>query len=1772
MKPPRSTAKGKNKAVSRQETKPRKSKGATKSNVASTGQTSEMIAQDNTASHLLSFDADDSFIRELLAGIPSTAWLPTDPLTSDGWFPDPSSSLIAQDNIYQQMELANKDTDFAATAGAFNPAATPNKAPGTTPNLAMLGALQPDNLTTTPLQQISAVHNSISVETNLANAISQQPHATPDERLLASVRAKKETPLLNRHTSKKSNPLHGFAKKHGIGFQVGNQMAILSPALLSSSPPNAKQLRTNPYQYYSPPKPMQRHPNNQHKGRNLLLGVKPPQLSHINDLQTEKQENYLERVSTQQNHSTHVEPQSSSKAANTKAAAAKPSALAHTGGDSGGAKIGMKWEIAQDKLLLRGVRQQRWLEPSKPRDPNRFSGDDWGIISREVTLGSSVVRNAKQCRRRWAVMHAHLGTAIMDFVDSSPTPQSSAQSTPVPRMELTPDTRSNDPNQTRIASSHMRNLRLADLPMSSPPFMPASSNRQDMISEIQTADTSVILQKRDVDRNAQLLSHVPASTSLHGNNSGEHPAMLSLDSLDTSKRWASPAYCQLLADVVQALTDSSSHAAAVVRKFSTDSSAAKNNTTSAIPEAHLPALRATQTGQMLSASNKINNTTAIGSNSVITAKALRTADPQTGGSLKQKEKSVVKAAKSRKSSGLGAPQSKRKSSGASTSNEKTKTGNAPGNNTLSTVSQPGPLNATSQSSGGQAPKNAMLSTISHNTEISSTDQDLNMYMAFLQSLTNDQTDLNSAWSTLFEEAGSSVLPPLNAATTNALMQPSTSSTASASSIAMSTAKKAVSSALPPPSSSSPSALAIQPINTSTLVSKLGSFTGDGSSSITGRYFPQQLNIDDDDANDGDFVLSDSEGYDDDDDNDDDEEDEEGDDEDEDVSGEDDNEASRGYDAKKKLQISKAYSSIHDADTPELPSSLLRPPPSLPLAPSSSSAALAAGQAGLSGDPWKMTLEQLGIGTSTGSTFTDPLADGSTRNSLLQPNNINNNSSVLPPDELLQQLIQGVTTVKQKASSGALGIPSFNSTPTTTALTSWFPKATDPATLSQWSGSSNNLGMELELAALTRARPLQRKPIGEQSITVADRTRPSQLLAAAERANEAAGNENVSANRSIRANHSKEPAEQGRSVDAVVADGQTIQRQSSSQDQQNKDLSLEDSANLSSRGQSKTPRKRKKKATSASVVKALSAAAMIDADGLVGPDQNVMDTEMSGLYQDALQEGEELDVQEELLTADSSEYLFTAEQMSQLREQQVLNFQFAMQSFLISCVETGPHGKNARHWKRQLDQLALWHSLGTRESPSDLMSSSGLQKFGDLIESAERVRARTGAIGMTESGRFAPNPTSFFAIPGITAVIPEIYEAVDEIHRATQLPTGHETKSNKQQGSHGDKSRIFGSAVAPAASASEVRSFDGSMEFTSKCQCTPVTDTFKSAMVLECVFPMLYVQMRIRKRKAEEGVDGDGQGAGGGNGSNKHFAVQPDGSIAPASSNRLLNLPGVKPLAPLPRPIARQLSHPQSQRRYSGSSGGSISGVSGLGAIDISHRNSSASSRLSAIMPLIVGEELPKCTTADVQELVREMREQIQEFKRDIHRVPRYKRQIFVQGSDGVARLEWMKVKIEPSRLPATLQGLIETLLIHSGFQEAMLPSIVAVRKPKNRIHFLDSEDTLLLQGLRLFGLEDVASMRVHLMPCKTASQLRNRMNNLRARRAPANPVKEFCLRRIAPFTLEEEELVRVGVLVYGDEFKQQENTFLVNRPMLAVRHVWNHVLKHVRSQLPEPPT
>jgi hypothetical protein len=57
--------------------------------------------------------------------------------------------------------------------------------------------------------------------------------------------------------------------------------------------------------------------------------------------------------------------------------------------------------------------------------------------------------------------------------------------------------------------------------------------------------------------------------------------------------------------------------------------------------------------------------------------------------------------------------------------------------------------------------------------------------------------------------------------------------------------------------------------------------------------------------------------------------------------------------------------------------------------------------------------------------------------------------------------------------------------------------------------------------------------------------------------------------------------------------------------------------------------------------------------------------------------------------------------------------------------------------------------------------------------------------------------------------------------------------------------------------------------------------------------------------------------------------------------------------------------------------------------------------------------------------------------------------------------------------------------------------------------FYHFEDTLLLIGLRKFGLGSWEAINSNLIPSKTAKQIQNRYKNLSSRRASKNPIKVF---------------------------------------------------------------
>ncbi|KAJ2824800.1 hypothetical protein FBU31_003892, partial [Coemansia sp. 'formosensis'] len=804
------------------------------------------LARPNTFAAL---DADDRLIQELLAGIPASAWLPTDPLTSEDWFLDPGSSVITQDNT------------FPVATQQQQPPPLPPSSSSSTHVPATMGALLTSSQSTTSI----APPNSTSLDA--AAAGSQQ---APGLRVLASVRQKRDTPLLSGRPAK-GNPLSGFAKKHGVGFAVGNQVAILSPALLSSSPPTAKQLRQNPYKYYSPPKPVPRsQPKSaQSKGRNLMLGA-------------------------------------TNKSASKHAASSPVKTTAVTAGNVRAERpAAAKWEIAQDKALLSGVRQLRWsthdgeyCTAEEARDPSRFVEDDWGQISRQVSL-TGAQRSARQCRRRWAWLHTHLGSAIMEFVDTAPTPQSSAQSTPAV------------PRETEVAPAHIRNLRLADLPRSSPPIHP------------------VRLRESRVDSTPDVSVH-------------NTPALNPLKEGGAESRWDDPAYCQLLADVVQALSDPQSRAAKVVRMYAPETTATKDVPAPMLDSGTTPA------PIFVSASTS----------------AVPVVPPPVvslGGGPQQLLSQLMMAPPA----ALSIPPFS----------------NLPAIANLVTSSAM-PLFTSNHARLSNTPlllpsatKSPAVTAVADDLAVHGPmDQDLSMYMQFLQSLTSDQIGLGNAWSTLFDDNGGHV---------------------------------PISSIAEPIAGIGPMTMPVCDVPMNPVSDKVEKKSGSA-----GNMAPS---VEDDDMDDGDFVL------DEDDDDDDDEE-------------EDDDDA-------------------EDAETASRPvSNGLRPLGHIDTVGSGfnlSQAAATGGGGSISASAWNLALSELGLGSTTSMAPEMSFSFGQVSSEL------GDNHGMFAPDPLLRQLMQGVADLGQSA-GGVNGISSGVGDSIVGNQSVWLASAASDSTmLPQWNTTNGS---------------------------------------------------------------------------------------------------------------------------------------------------------------------------------------------------------------------------------------------------------------------------------------------------------------------------------------------------------------------------------------------------------------------------------------------------------------------------------------------------------------------------------------------------------------------------------------------------------------------------------------------------------------------------------------------------------------------------------------------
>ncbi|RKP08311.1 hypothetical protein THASP1DRAFT_29885 [Thamnocephalis sphaerospora] len=178
----------------------------------------------------------------------------------------------------------------------------------------------------------------------------------------------------------------------------------------------------------------------------------------------------------------------------------------------------------------------------------------------------------------------------------------------------------------------------------------------------------------------------------------------------------------------------------------------------------------------------------------------------------------------------------------------------------------------------------------------------------------------------------------------------------------------------------------------------------------------------------------------------------------------------------------------------------------------------------------------------------------------------------------------------------------------------------------------------------------------------------------------------------------------------------------------------------------------------------------------------------------------------------------------------------------------------------------------------------------------------------------------------------------------------------------------------------------------------------------------------------------------------------------------------------------------------------------------------------------------------------------EEFVRRMRRPVRRRRKVQLQMGN-MDQFYWEQEELQPLELPKSLQLLNETFA--EIFNYHLIPRIVCANT-RARTSFFPAQDALLLIGLYAFG-DDWHSIRSHLLPNMTAKQILTRFNNLKSRRYPSNPVKDWHLMRVKPLTLQEEEKLRKGVAHFGRKFKLLSARVLRDRPAAMLRQAWREM-------------
>ncbi|OMJ22767.1 hypothetical protein AYI70_g2659 [Smittium culicis] len=537
-----------------------------------------------------------------------------------------------------------------------------------------------------------------------------------------------------------------------------------------------------------------------------------------------------------------------------------------------------------------------------------------------------------------------------------------------------------------------------------------------------------------------------------------------------------------------------------------------------------------------------------------------------------------------------------------------------------------------------------------------------------------------------------------------------------------------------------------------------------------------------------------------------------------------------------------------------------------------------------------------------------------------------------------------------------------------------------------------------------------------------------------------------------------------------------------------------------------------------------------------PDSDSMevDAEIESLFQEAILAGEDINLQNQTIPMDNFQYLLDDSQMDMLRKQNQNNLQLVVQAYLIECIQNNPHTDAAIHWKNQL--LDIYNTIKI--------------SLGKKFNSNDKTRN-----------------LSFCYVPGSELLISTVLYLASDMHCTFQLK-----RSKNNHGDAGDLSRINDSTNSANflpnlfhfqmmnSSQGESQDFKNSKKLLSDTDSGFNTTPIGISDIANPSPAFINRSLNSYNNNHMDLTSFLGK--------NSSYILEnvdftdPDemlrsSIVMSVAQNKICNCTAQT----LPtHPFLLESVLPGVFYSSTGGKNSSISSDSDLEDL-LKYNIHSACETISA--------QLLEFVSNVKKSQVVKRKNQGQNSGNSGHLVQndkKVKSDDLPKGADVLAisnldsfgsemnEKKILKI-IKSSTLPQVMHFILLPIINGLGWDISLYPQIQITKRFKNRLSFLPQEDSLILLSLSLFGVDDTASMSVHLMPSKTPSQIANRIQNLRARRVPANPVKEFCLQRIVPFNLLQEEAIRAGILLYGDGFKNVVYDFLSPWPRLLIRRV-----------------